>query len=536
MKSVMKHNFSQIPAPQVPRSVFNRSHGHKTTFDAGYLIPIYVDEALPGDTFKMQASVMARLNTPIVPIMDNMYLDTFYFAVPCRIIWENWETFISGGNKTIPTVGLTTPKEDTIYDYMGVPHYAGLNGIPQLDINSLPFRAYNLIYNEWFMAQDICTPVIENLNDGPDDEEDYELLKRCKRHDYFTSCLLWPQKGTAVELPLGEDADVTGNTYPLRFRDDDTQVDTGFLFADISGIVHINKRTASQNVGEAPSGTLMTDYNKILGVNTATGASTGLFTNLDNATAATINELREAFQIQKMLERDARGGTRYVEIIKSHFGVSSPDFRMQRPEYLGGSSQRINVTPVAQTSETIDSPQGNLAGYGVAVDTGGRWTKSFTEHCYIIGLANVRADLTYQQGLNRMWTRSTRYDFYWPSLAHLGEQEVLAKEICFTGVPGEEDDDKVFGYQERYAEYRYHPSRISSKMRSTHSTPLDIWHLSQEFTAPVELTQAFIEEDPPFDRVIAVPSEPHIKFDSYFDLQCTRPMPVYSVPGLIDHF
>jgi len=513
MPSVMAHNFSTVPKAEIPRSSFNRSHGFKTTFDAGYLVPVFVDEVLPGDTFNLNMTGFGRLATPLHPIMDNMFLETFFFFVPNRLIWDNWERFngeqdnpTDSTDYLIPTLSPYTATEGSLSDYFGLP-----TNVAGLAPNALPFRAYNLVYNEWFRDENLIDSLPVNKGDGPDAIADYVLQRRGKRHDYFTSCLPWPQKGDAVDLPLGTTAPIFMNS---SFAGEDVRI------LDVTG--------APRDL-EVNNSTLHVE----LGSGTPTGAA-DLLADLSSATAATINQLREAFQVQKLLERDARGGTRYTEIIQSHFGVTSPDARLQRPEYLGGGSTRLNISPVAQTSSTdATTPQGNLAAVGTVGFNGHGFTKSFTEHGYIIGLACVRADLTYQQGLNRMWSREGRFDFYWPSLAHIGEQAVLNKEIYFQGSAA---DDDVFGYQERFAEYRYKPSQITGAFRSNAAAPLDTWHLSQDFASLPVLGKTFIEENPPVDRVVAVPSEPDFIFDSYFSLQCARPMPVYSVPGLIDHF
>lgn len=525
-----QHLFSQIPSTQIPRSVFDRSHGYKTTFNSGYLVPFYVDEVLPGDSFKLTATLFARLATPIVPFMDNLYLETFFFFVPNRLVWDNWQKF-NGEQKNpkdstdflIPTVSGTNVQNQTLWDYFGLP----TNVAKALKVNALPFRAYNLIFNEWFRDENLQDSLKVPTGDGPDNLTDYNLVRRGKRHDYFTSCLPWPQKGPGVEIALGGSANVTisGNGTPLFNASANVEtIPVGAFYAP----------TLVNGPGPQVS------FRKEM----ATGQYVGRFSwsdpaltakaDLSTATPISINDLRQAFQIQKLYERDARGGTRYTEILRSHFGVISPDARLQRPEYLGGSSARISINPVQQTSATSDvTPQGNLAAFGVVSDSFHGFSKSFVEHGYVFGFVNVRADLTYQQGLNRMWSRQGRFDFYWPVLAHLGEQAVLNKEIYAQGTA---DDDNVFGYQERYAEYRYYPGQITGKFRSTDPQPLDSWHLAQKFSSLPTLSPQFIEDTPPVERVIAVQDEPQFLFDSYIRLKCARPMPVYSVPGLVDHF
>lgn len=527
-----QHLFSEIPRADIQRSSFDRSHGYKTTFDAGYLIPAFVDEVLPADTFILNTTAFSRLLSPLtVPVMDSMYFETFFFFVPSRLLWDNWQKFNgeqeNPGDSTdylIPTLPDNTKFEvGSIGDYFGIP-----TGVNLSKINALPFRAYNLIWDEWFRDENLQDSVNVEKGDGPDDIADYKLLRRGKRHDYFTSALPWPQKGPGVEIPLGTQAPVVG------FK---SLTGTGFI--PVSSVAF--NSTSYNGSAESPRTTVAWEGSDTAVVRNISPSSimssdvSGVYADLTTATAYTINSLRQAFQVQRLYERDARGGTRYTEILRAHFNVISPDARLQRPEYLGGSSSYININPVQQTSgsQSGSTPQANLAANAQFVAKRHGFTKSFVEHGYIIGLINVRADLSYQQGLNRMWSRQGRFDFYWPVLAHLGEQTILNKEIYAQGTAA---DDEVFGYQERYAEYRYYPSQITGKLRSTYAQSLDIWHLSQKFDNLPTLSSQFIEDNPPIDRVVAVQDEPQFIVDMWFNMKCVRPMPVYGVPGLVDHF
>lgn len=529
MRSVMVHQFSMVPKAEIQRSSFDRSHGHKTTFDAGYLVPVFVDEALPGDTFNLNMTIFARLATPLVPIMDNLRMDAFFFFVPLRLLWTNFPKMFGEQDNPGDSTSYLVPQivspvggyaQGSLADYFGMPTL-----VAGMTHSAFWHRAYNLIWNQWFRDENLQNSVPKNMGDGPDNPADYVLLRRGKRHDYFTSSLPFPQKGPAIQLPLGSQAVVrTAATAQV------TGAQSAMTMLTTGGAVG-----AAQTLVNRPTTGTLFGLTPVSGSNGDEFYPSNLYADLSTATAATINQLRQAFQVQRMYERDARGGTRYTEIIQAHFGVTSPDARLQRAEYLGGGSVPININPVAQTSSTDsqETPLASLAAVGTASMHGVGFSKSFTEHGVLIGLVSMRADLNYQQGLNRMFSRQTRFDFYWPALSHLGEQSVLNKEIYAQGTSVDND---TFGYQERYAEYRYKPSIVTGQFRSNFAQSLDIWHLAQEFSALPTLGATFIQDDPPVDRVIAVPSEPHVLFDSFFNLRCARPMPVYGVPGLIDHF
>lgn len=528
------NQFSQVPKAQIPRSSFDRSCGLKTAVDASFLAPIYCEEVLPGDTVSLRASLFGRLATPLKPILDNMVCQTFFFFVPNRLVWDNWQRFNGEQDNPDDSTDYSIPvlqgfgsgfNERSLADYFGLPMGPAPDATA-FPVNALPFRAYNLIWNEWFRDQNLQDSAPVPKDDGPDDASTSSAFsqprRRNKKHDYFTSCLPWPQKGDPVTVPVGGyapivgDDTISGNSIRMIDRTDPAQ-----------GLTWVHASSATENAQFGVGGPIASNANNI-------------FADLGAVSGFTINQLRQSFQIQRLLERDARGGTRYTEIVRSHFGVVSPDARLQRPEFLGGGTTAININPVPQTqgSDTrgepsADTPQGNLAAYGTVAASGHGFTKSFTEHGYIIGLVNFRADLTYQQGIRRMWSRRTRFDFFWPALSHLGEMAVLNKEIYAQGTSA---DDDVFGYQEAWADYRYAPSQVTSILRSTASEPLDYWHLAQDFGELPTLSETFIQDDPPIDRIIAVPSEPHFLLDVWFKQRWARPMPLYGVPGLIDHF
>ena len=534
MRSVMEHSFSVVPEANIPRSVFNRSCSHKTTMAADLLIPIFLDEIYPADTINMDATIFVRTATLEKPIMDNMFIDTFWFFVPNRLVWDDsassWQRFMgertpdpdSSIDFTVPVIDLGAggATAHSLADYFGIQI-----GVANQEVVALPFRGYNLIFNEWFRSQDLTDSVTVDKDAGPDAITDYVPLKRCKKRDYFTSCLPSPQVGDAIDIPLGTEAPVLGIGKASTTYD-----------AGATAVYESGGNTDTYN----PSALIDNSGNYIFAVERDASDTDHPYIRADltNATAATINSLRLAFSLQKMVERDQRSGTRYVEMVEAHFGTKSPDLRATRPIFLGGSTQRFHVAPVPQTSETSTTLQGNLAAYSLAVLDNDRITYSFTEHGYLFCLANIRGDQTYQQGTPRFLdpnSRSTREDFYFPAMAHIGEQAVLVGEIYTDGT----NDDTVFGYNEAWADLRYKPSMITGVFRSGHANTLDVWHLSEQFGSEPSLNDTFIRANMPIDRVSSVSSPANDSFfyvDAHFRYKHVRALPVFSVPGLIDHF
>lgn len=549
---VNQSHFAMIPQANIRRSVFDRSHVYKTTFNEGQLIPYFVDEVIPGDTFTLNPVEFCRLATPVVPFMDNIYIESFFFFVPSRLVYDKWvnlcgeqENPEDSTDYLVPTVSLTGDMTNKLPDYMGIACASGT--FNNISVNCLPFRCYWTIWNEWFRDENLqksvkvskgeTNTVLEpmgqstaNPNYGlPSGVKNwYDPAPRGKRYDYFTGALPWPQKGPAVDLPIG-------GTGQLSITNG-TLIGPGY---DIGAGNRNQYQGHALGYGTAFSEELYQTNIFVSGEQNSspvqipqvslTGAA-----EMSNLSAVTINSLRQAFMLQRYYEIDARGGTRYTEKLQAHFGVTNPDARLQRPEFLGSHSSMMNINPVTQTSSTDSTtPQGNLAAYGLNAQRYHAFTKSFSEFGYVIGLINVRADLTYQQGINKMWLRSDVLDFYWPSFAHLGEQAIENIEIY---CQGNDDDKKVFGYQERYAEYRYKPSLVTGQFRSTYKEPLDIWHLSQKFATLPTLSDEFIQDHPPISRVVAVPSYPHFLLDVKFNLKCIRPMPMYGIPGMMGHF
>lgn len=575
---VRGHRFSDAPAMYMKRTKFDRSHVYKTTFDSGKLIPVFVDEVLPGDTARMSVNYFARLATPIKPIMDNIYLDWFFFFVPNRLVWEHWQNFCfeqedpdDSTDYVIPTITAAGNSKNayigSLWDYFGLP----VNTTGNLSgISALPFRGVYLIWNEWFRDENLQKSVKiqkgdtnEVLNSTRSSDQPSWVFSsgttivpglacppRGKRHDYFTSALPWTQKGPGVSIGLAGTASIVdpspGTGYLLHGTNNQLAGIASFSSGSSSGsgasIISKGNESISFSRGSNSSASVIGGFASnteeqvtVSAQRASTYLGNDSYVDLDTSSIFTINSLRTAFQMQKFYERLARGGSRYTEVLRSFFGVVSPDARLQRPEFLGSFTKMVNVNPIAQTSATDNtSPQGNLSAYGVTAAKFHGFTKSFVEHGYVFGFVCARADLTYQQGINKMWLRSTVYDFYWPTFAHLGEQAIELREIY---AQGSKDDTTVFGYQERYAEYRYKPSQITGKFRSTVTDgTLDKWHLSQFFRNAPTLNEEFIVENPPIERIIAVPSEPEFLLDVGFRYTTVRPMPMFGTPGLVDHF
>lgn len=556
-RSSRQSRFATIPPVRVPRSAFDRSHGLKTNFNAGQLIPVMVDEILPGDTVTIRSSAFMRMATLLHPIMSNLYIDLHWWFAPARKLWDNWEKFAGGKESPDDTTEYVVPQlpntwtEGSLGDYMGVPTKVPIGDAETNGYNpcsALPFRAYTWIWDEWYRDPSLQNPAPRERGDGPDPANYYPVLTRGKRKDYITGSLPWPQRGPGVNLPVGAAAPLVGfaevdgsqiltgmGSVSPQFTTTATMPTDGPLRHNASGAGDVFGPASSS--GADPGGDLAWfKANLAADLSAGSEGSPAPYADLSNAVGTSVNAFRLAFQTQKMYERDARGGPRYAEILISHFGTDAGDARLQRPEFLHSYTAPFNVNPIAQTSETGSSPQGNLSAQGQVIALADRgFTKSFSEHGFIMCLASVRAENEYQQQLERFWSRRTRFDYYWPSFAMIGEQEVKNREVYCDGTA---EDADTWGYQERWAEYRYRQSRVTHLMRSnaTLGGSLDTYHLAYHFTTRPTLGSAFIPEAPPVDRVVAVQLGPQFFGDFWFNVRHVRPMPAVGVPGLIDHF